>query len=60
MKKDWLTPNDLEDEFNIKKGTQGNLRSDKKIPYTKIGNFIFYNREKLYKWFDAHHIEPTS
>jgi len=52
--KDWLTPEDLEAEFGIKATTQANMRSEKRIPYSKIGNFIFYSRKKLYKWFEEH------
>lgn len=51
---DWLTPEDVEKEFNIKKSTQSSWRHQKKIPYSKIGGFILYSREKLYEWFEAH------
>ncbi len=52
--KAWLTPEDLEAEFGIKTTTQANMRSEKRIPYSKIGNFVFYSREKLYKWLEEH------
>ncbi|RRS31416.1 MAG: hypothetical protein P794_03930 [Epsilonproteobacteria bacterium (ex Lamellibrachia satsuma)] len=58
--KDWLTPEDVEQEFGIKINSQANMRSKKKIPYSKIGNFIYYSRQKLYKWFEDHHQEVIS
>jgi len=51
---DWLKPKDLEEEFGIKVNTQASLRSNKKIPYSKVGNFIFYSREKINAWIESH------
>ncbi len=58
--KDWLTPKDVETEFGIKTTSQANMRSEKRIPYSKMGNFIFYSRKKLYEWFEKHHQEANS
>ncbi len=46
----WLSPEDLFKKFGIKLGTQARLRSDKKLPYSKIGNIIRYSQAKVNKW----------
>ena len=49
--KRWLSPQDLFTEFGISKSTQNKMRMDNKIPYSKVGRFIKYDREKIDKWF---------
>lgn len=51
--KDWLTPMDLELELGIKISTQNKMRMSKRIPYSKIGQKVFYNREKINQWLEA-------
>lgn len=51
---DWLDPKKLEEEFGITVNTQSRYRTEKKIPYSKIGGFIFYNREKINEWIESH------
>ncbi len=49
----WLTPEDVENEFKISRSTQAKLRMNKKIPYSKIGGKIVrYNREKINQWLN--------
>ena len=48
--KEWLSPQDLEDEFEIRISTQNKLRMAKKIPYSKIGKFIRYSRKRINQW----------
>lgn len=50
--KQWMTPDDVEQEFGIKKSTQNAWRHQKKIPYSKMGKFVYYSREKLYAMLD--------
>ncbi len=52
--KRWLNPDELEAEFGIKKSTQALKRKQKAIPYTKQGNFIFYDRHKIDQWLESH------
>jgi len=52
IQKEWLTPSDLEKEFGIKTSTQNKLRMGRKIPYSKIGKFVRYNRAKINKLFE--------
>jgi len=53
----WLNTDTLEEEFGIAKSTQAKYRSDKTIPYSKVGGFIFYSREKIYQWLERHSFE---
>jgi len=47
----WLSPEDLEKEFGIKKSTQAKLRMKKIMPYSKIGTKIVrYNRNDINQW----------
>jgi len=54
MKKKWLTPSDFELEFAIPIGTQAKKRSVGKLPYSKFGGFIFYNRSKINQLLEEH------
>ena len=47
--KEWLSPQDLQDEFDIKISTQNKMRMAKKLPYSKIGKFVRYSRTKINK-----------
>lgn len=57
---DWLDPKKLEKEFGISTDTQQKYRSEKKIPYSKIGGFIFYSRNKINKWIEEYSFEANS
>jgi predicted DNA-binding transcriptional regulator AlpA len=56
--KRWINPGELAEMFGIAKSTQAKMRSDKTIPYSKIGGFIYYSVEKIEAWLEAHSIEP--
>ena len=53
----WLNTQTLQEEFGIAQSTQAKYRSNKTIPYSKVGGFIFYSREKIYQWLEKHNIE---
>lgn len=48
--KNWLTPSDLEAEYDFSKSRQARLRMERKIPFSKIGSYIRYNREAINQW----------
>lgn len=48
----WMKPLDLEEEFDIKMNNQAQMRSKKKIPFSKVGGYIFYDRIKIDKWLE--------
>jgi hypothetical protein len=55
--KDWINAKMLRAEFGIAESTQAKYRRMKKIPYSKIGGFIFYSRAKIYAWLELHTFE---
>jgi len=56
-KKEWLTPDELFEEFQISKSTQAKFRMDRKIPFSKIGKYIRYSRTEINKWLESHKVE---
>ena len=51
VKKEWLSPEELETEFGIKRSTQNKMRMRRTIPYSKIGaKVVRYNRERINQW----------
>ena len=53
VKKEWLSPFDLEREYGLKVSLQAKLRMDRKIPHSKInGKTIRYSRAKIDKWLE--------
>jgi hypothetical protein len=53
--KRWLSPDDLYAEFGISKSTQAKYRMKNKLPYTKFGGFVKYDRNKIDELFEKHH-----
>lgn len=49
----WLSPKDLFEQFGIALPTQAKYRMEKKIPYSKIGNKIFYKLSDIHYWIDT-------
>ena len=60
VQKEWLTPDELFEEYKISKSTQGKFRMDRKIPFSKIGKYIRYSRTEINKWLMAHRVEVAS
>ena len=53
LKKEWLSPLDLEREYGLKVSLQAKLRMDRKIPHSKInGKTIRYSRTKIEQWLE--------
>lgn len=57
MQKEWLTPKDLDDEYQISTSNQAKLRMVRKIPFSKIGKYIRYSRTEINKWLKDHSVE---
>ncbi len=55
--KEWLTPKDMLEEYEISTSTQAKMRMDRKIPFSKIGKYIRYSRTEINKWLMAHNVE---
>jgi excisionase family DNA binding protein len=52
----WLTPQQLADEYGITKRNQERLRSEKLIPFSKVGRLIRYHRDSIDKWLTEHKV----
>ncbi len=50
--KNWLSPTDLEQEFEISISTQNKMRMKNAIPYSKVGKFVRYSRVKINQWLE--------
>jgi len=46
-KKRWLTPDELEKEYGITKSTQAKKRMNGRLPYSKLGQLVRYDRNKI-------------
>jgi len=55
--KRWLTPDDLLKEFGIGLSNQQKLRTNRKIPFSKIGRYIRYDRAKIDTWLENNSID---
>lgn len=52
----WIRPKEFEEEFGVTMETQSKWRRDKKIPFSKIGGFVFYDRNLIDKWIESHSV----
>ena len=52
FQKQWLTPDDLQQEFAFSKSRQAKLRMERKIPFSKIGSYIRYSRHDINQWLE--------
>ena len=57
VKKEWLTPEELKEEYGISIHAQNRMRMERRIPYSKIGKFVRYKRSEIEKWLEDHKIE---
>lgn len=55
--KQWLTPTELQEEYGFSKSTQSKYRMDRKIPFSKVGKYIRYNREEINQWLKDNCVE---
>ena len=57
INKQWLTPKELKEEFGFSESTQAKYRMNRKIPYSKIGKYVRYNRDEINQWLEDNKIE---
>ena len=55
--KRWLTPNELFREYLISESTQAKYRMERKIPFSKIGKYVRYDRVKIEQWLEDNAVE---
>ena len=61
--KRWVNPQGLEEKYYIKKNTQSKWRmksSKIKIPFSKVGKFVFYEVSEIDKWLKDHAIRLSN
>ena len=54
ISKQWLTPQELLEEYKFALSTQAKYRMERKIPFSKIGRYIRYNRDTINQWLQDH------
>jgi len=59
LSEQWITPKQLEKELGITITTQNRLRSDRQIPFTKVGKYIKYNKQVINDWLLNNMIKVT-
>jgi len=55
--KRWLTPDDLVKEYDFSKSNQEKLRMNRKIPFSKVGRYVRYDRAKIDQWLENNSID---
>ncbi|GAX87011.1 conserved hypothetical protein [Lebetimonas natsushimae] len=60
VKKEWLTPDELEKEYGISINAQNRMRMERRIPYSKIGKYVRYKRTDIERWLEEHKIETAA
>ena len=50
----WLDPKDLYKRCGISTNRQATLRSERKIPYYRIGQYIRYRTSEIDEWISNH------
>jgi len=59
----WVNPKKLEKIVGIKTSTQAKMRMKNakvKIPYSKVGKFIFYDLDEIYAWLKLNKIRGVN
>ncbi len=55
-KNEWLTPDELYEEYKFSKSSQAKMRMKRLIPYVKVGRYIRYRRATINKWLEANRV----
>ncbi|CAA6805372.1 MAG: Unknown protein [uncultured Sulfurovum sp.] len=55
--KRFMTPKELASEYSFSTSTQAKLRMKNKIPFSKIGRYIRYDRIEIDKWIENNKVE---
>lgn len=55
--KRWLNPKELFEEFGFTVNNQARLRMERKIPFSKVGKYIRYDRLEIDKWLSDNTVE---
>ena len=58
--KRWLNADDLFKEYGFGISNQHKLRTNKKIPFSKIGRYIRYDRIEIDKWLELNRVDTIA
>ena len=58
--KKFLSPQELKELFGFGLDWQAKARTDRKIPFLKIGRFVRYDREEIEKWMLKHKVSTIN
>lgn len=58
--KRWLNPKELADEYGFTESNQGKLRMRRAIPFSKMGNYIRYDRLEIDLWLESNKVEVVA
>lgn len=53
---EWIRAPRVSAEFSIPVGTLRQWTSQRRIPFTRIGRAVYYHRETLRRFFEAHSV----
>jgi len=57
IKKRWLDPKELLKEFGFSINNQSKLRHERKIPFSKVGRYVKYDRLEIDKWLENNKVD---
>jgi len=57
---EWINPEELSKLLMISKSTQNKMRMKKEIPFSKIGQKIFYNKKEINEWLNKSSVVSTN
>lgn len=60
QQKRWLNPKELYIEYGFTESNQGKLRMKRAIPFSKMGNYIRYDRIEIDKWIESNAVEVVA
>lgn len=58
--KRWLNPKELAAEYGFTESNQGKLRMKRLIPFSKMGNYIRYDRIEIDLWIESNKVEVVA
>ncbi len=56
LQSEWLTISDLQDVADIATDTQAKYRSERTIPFYKVGKRILYKASEIHEWLLSHKV----
>ncbi len=56
-KKEWLNPKEVFEIYGLTEEYQRTMRGQRRIPFTKVGSSVRYNKAKLDEWMENGSVE---